>query len=259
MKLRNVLLPAIAICASAVALAQSPFDGTWALNQSKSNLTGDMMHFQPAGAGMMKYSDSEESYTFKTDGSSFTTPDGMERTFKRVNGNTYESTDKRNGILLSSSTWKLSDDGKALMIESRGTKPNGEIFDNASTYKRIGGTQGLAGAWRSNSVNMSSPSMLTITSTGADGVALTISAEKATCDAKWDSKDYAAKGPTVPEGLTLALTKTGANSFKLVEKLKGKIIFIGNYVVSADGETMTNNGTDGQGKEPFTEVWDKQA
>ena len=81
-------------------------------------------------------------------------------------------------------------------------------------------------------------------------VTLAISAVKATCHAKWDGKDYPATGPTVPDGITLALSKSGPNSFKLVQKSKGKVITIVHYHVAADGKSMTAKGTNGEGKEP---------
>jgi hypothetical protein len=63
----------------------------------------------------------------------------------------------------------------------------------------------------------------------------------------------------VPDGLTLALSKTGPGSFKLVQKVKGKVILIARYQLASDGKTMTMMGTNGLGKEPFTEVFDKQS
>ena len=52
---------------------------------------------------------------------------------------------------------------------------------------------------------------------------------------------------------------TGPSSFKLVQKVKGKVIVIARYKVASDGKTMTMWGTNGLGKEPFTEVFDKQS
>src|SRR5271163_53170 len=71
MKTRFVLLAGVALLLSLPAFAESPFDGTWKLNTSKSNLAGDIMHFADAGSGMLKYTDSDQTYTFKPDGSSF--------------------------------------------------------------------------------------------------------------------------------------------------------------------------------------------
>jgi hypothetical protein len=117
----------------------------------------------------------------------------------------------------------------------------------------------LIGSWKSTKVNLSSPNSLTIQTDGSNGVTLTLSAIKATCQAKWDGKDAPATGPTVSDGLTLAFSKTGANSFKMVEKSKDKVIVIAHYRVAPDGKSMTTKGTNGKGKEPYTEVWDKQS
>jgi hypothetical protein len=142
------------------------------------------------------------------------------------------------------------------VIESKGTKPNGDTFDNVTTYTRTSAGSGLVGGWKSTAVKLSSPNAVTIQSAG-DEVTLTLAAIKASCQAKWDGKDYPASGPTVAQGLTLALSKTGANSFKLVEKFKSKVLVTIRYHVSADGKTMTAHGVNGEGKEPFSEVFEK--
>jgi hypothetical protein len=240
------------------ALADTPFDGTWKLNTAKSDLAGETMSFKMAGAGTWKYTDSDQSYTFKADGTPIVTPMGMQRTFKKTGDGTFESTNTKGGVLLSTSTWTLSADGKTLEIESKGTKPNGDTFDNSTTFSHTSAGKGLEGSWKSTKVALSSPNSLTLATSGSD-VTLTISAIKATCQAKWDGKDYPASGPTVSDGLTLALTKTSAKSFKLVVKAKEKVLNIAHYTVAADGQSMVEKGTDGKGKQPFTEVWEKQS
>ena len=259
MKTTFALLAGVALFLSLPAFAESPFDGTWKLNTSKSNLTGDIMHYADAGSGMLKYTDSDQTYTFKPDGSSFTTPMGMERTFLKTGDDSYTATSKRGGVLLRTTTIKVSSDGKTLMEEAKGTKPNGDNFDDTFTYVRTSPGTGLIGSWKSTEVKLSSPNSLTIQTDGADGVTTTLSAIKASCQAKWNGKDFPATGPTVPDGLTLALSKTGPSSFKLVQKFKGKVIVIAHYHVAADGKSMTLKGTNGLGKEPFTEVFDKQS
>jgi hypothetical protein len=259
MKTRFALLAGVTVLLSLPAFAESPFDGTWKLNTSKSHLAGDTMHYADAGSGMLKYTDSDQTYTFKPDGSSFTTPLGMERTFLKTGDDSYTATSKRGGLLLRTTTIKVSSDGKKLMEEAKGTKPNGDNFDDTFTYVRTSPGTGLIGGWKSTEVKLSSPNSLTIQTDGTDGVTLTLSAIKATCQAKWNGKDFATSGPTVPDGLTLAVSKTGSSGFKLVEKVKGKVIEIAHYQLAADGKTMTVRGTNGLGKEPFTEVFDKQS
>ena len=246
-----------AISMTSVA-ANSPFDGTWKLNQEKSKLAGDTMSFASAGSGSMRYTDSSETYTFTTDGKPVVTPFGSTVTWKQSGKDSWESTYTRNGNLLATSTWKLSDDGKKLTLESKGTKPNGDHFNDKSEYARTAPGKGLAGSWVSKEVKLSSPNTLVITTNADGGLTLNISDIKATVTTKFDGKDYPATGPTVPEGFTLALTKTGPNSFRMVQKLKGKPLSIGNYQAEADGKTMIEKDTDAAGKEPSTIVWEKE-
>jgi hypothetical protein len=236
--------------------ADSPFDGTWKLNTAKSQLAGETMSFSDGGSGTLKYADSDQSYSFKPDGSPFTTPLGVERTFKKNGDGTYTTTNKKSGFLINTSTWKISADGNSIAIDSRGTKPNGDTFENVTTYVRTSPGTDLIGAWKSTDVKLSSPNSITLQSNGQD-LDLAISAVKATCHAKWDGKDYPATGPTVADNITLAVTRTGPDSFKLVEKAKGKVLAIIKYQVANNGKVMTANGTNGEGKEPFTEVWEK--
>jgi hypothetical protein len=258
MKITTLFFSLVAAGLCSAAFAESPFDGTWQLNAAKSHLAGDTMTFEDAGSGSLKYTDSGQSYTFKADGSAFTTPMGTERTFAKNSDGTYTSTNKRNGMLLSTSTWKQSAEGNTIVIESKGTKPNGDTFDNVTTYVRTSAGTGLVGGWKSTVVKLSSPNALTLQTDGNE-VTLAISAIKATCHAKWDGKDYPASGPTVGDGLTLAVTKTGANSFKLVQKFKSKVLVTVRYHVAPDGKTMAAHGVNGEGKEPFSEIWDKQS
>jgi hypothetical protein len=256
MKTRALLLCVAALFVCSAAWADSPFDGTWKLNTARSQLAGDTMSFSDAGNGTLKYTDADQSYTFKPDGSAFTTPLGIERTFKKNADGTYTTTNRNSGFLINTSTWKLSADGKTIVIDSKGTKPNGDTFENQTTYVRTSPGTDLLGGWKSTAVKLSSPNSLTFQGNGND-FTLAIAAVKATCHAKWDGKDYPATGPTVADRLTLAVTRTGPDSFKLVQKAKGKVLVIINYKVAADGKTMTAEGTNGEGKEPFTQVWEK--
>jgi len=207
MKIGFALLPVVVLLLGSAAFAESPFDGTWTLNTSKSHLAGETMSYADAGSGMLMYTDSDQSYTFKPDGSSFTTPMGTEKTFLKNGDDNYTVTSKKGSLLLSTLTIKVSADGKTLMEESKGTKPNGDTFDNTYTYIRTSPGTGLIGGWKSTQVKLSSPNSLTIQTDTADGVTFTLSAIKATCQAKWNGQDFPATGPTVSDGVTLRLAK----------------------------------------------------
>jgi hypothetical protein len=100
MKPGFALLPGLALLLSFPDFAASPFDGTWKLNTSKSHLAGDTMSYADAGSGTLNYTDSDQTYTFKPDGSSFTTPMGTERTFLKTGDDSYTATSKRGVLLL---------------------------------------------------------------------------------------------------------------------------------------------------------------
>jgi hypothetical protein len=55
MKTTIAVLVSVAALASSPVLAQSPFDGTWVLNQEKSDFTGTTMTIEDAGTGAIKF------------------------------------------------------------------------------------------------------------------------------------------------------------------------------------------------------------
>lgn len=72
--------------------ADSPFAGTWKMNQEKSKLAGDTMSFASAGSGSMRYTDSSQTYTFTTDGKPVVTPFGSTVAWKESGKDSWETT-----------------------------------------------------------------------------------------------------------------------------------------------------------------------
>ena len=246
-----------ALTLATTALAQSPLAGTWKFNASKSKLTGDTFHFDPAGEGSVKVTGGGQSYTFKTDGSGTTTPMGNTAEWTKVDDNTWKEVVKKGSTTLSTNTYQLGADGKSINITSTGTKPNGDSFNDTSTYTRISGTKGFFGGWKSTKVNLSAPTGYEIKDNGDGSLTWTLPDFKAIVTLKPDGTDAPATGPTVPDGLTLSLMKTGSHSFALVEKMKGKPIFKATETVSADGKMLTEVGSPVGVNEPTTSVYDK--
>lgn len=238
-------------------LAQSPLAGTWKFNQEKSKITGDTMHFAPAPGDAVKFTAGGMSYTFKLDGSDTTTSMGNTAQWTKVDENTWQSVLKKGSTPLGTDTFKLSADGKTMVLTSQGTKPNGDSFSDSSTYARIAGTKSFYGGWRNTKTTLSSPTGYEIKDNGDGSLTWALPDFKATVTLKTDGTEAPATGPTVPDGLTLSLTKTGPRSFTLVEKLKGKPIYKGKQTISADGKTLTEEGSSVGVNEPTTAVYDK--
>jgi hypothetical protein len=227
--------------AGIVYAADSPFAGTWKLNLARSEFAGTTMTFEQAGAGAMKLTAEGQAYTFTMDGKDSLTPFSYSAAWTQVDAVTWQTVYKLPGAgaVMSTDTTKLSADGKALTVTSRGTMPNGERFENVAVYQRVSGATGLAGTWKTTKVQQSSPDRMEIAPYEGDGLAWKIVAYEATVNAKFDGKDYLATGPMLPPGFTLAMRKIGERSFDLIQKLKGKVIYRGTYTLSADGKTLT--------------------
>jgi hypothetical protein len=251
-----VLMSLIAFALSPV-LAQSPFDGTWVLNQQKSDFTGQTMTIEDAGNGALKFVNPNFSYTVKTDGTKTKTPSGATVAIQKHGEGGYHETVWRDGKELSQADWKLSNSDGTLTIRAYGTLPDGEKFENTVTYTRVSGTSGLAGEWKTSSVKLGNPQTYRIKMGPGDQMSWDLPAMKAGWSGKTDGSDVRPTGPTVPETLTLAVTRQGPRTLAMTQKLQGKTVYTGTYTVSDDGKTMTVTGKNANG-ETTTQVWERQ-
>ena len=258
MRTRYSLVVAIAMLAAAgTALAESPWAGTWKLDPAQSKLTGDTIGFVST-AGGLTYTAGGHTTTVKLDGSPTKTWIGSEESWKKIDDNTYESHETQNGVDIGTDTWTLSPDGKSLKVESKETRPDGSSRDDVSEYTRVSGLHGIAGKWKSTKTNMSEERTYEIAESGSDGLTWNIPAIKGVLGAKFDGKDYAPAGPTVPKGLTIALVRVSPRALKMTEKVNGEVISHSTMTLSADGKKFTEVGSAAKTNEPFTEVWIKQ-
>ena len=244
--------------ATSLAAAENPFAGTWKFNPAKSKLTGDTMKFAKTESGAIRWSGSGLSYTFKMDGKEYKGPFGEAVVWKQIDDNTWQDTFTAKGTLLDTDTSKLSEDGKTLTVVSKGTKPNGEAFEDTTVYGRISGDKGLFGGWKDKQVKVSAPSTIEFAPSGKDGLLFKSPDYKSSSDAQFDGKDYPLTGPTVPEHATITLKHTGPRAFEAVMKHNGKALFRETYRVSPDGHTLTVTGSSVAVNEPYTDVYDKQ-
>lgn len=244
MKTRILRLSLIAAlsCVTAAAMAENPFAGTWKVDYSKSHVTGQTITFAPEGNGQVRVTEGSNSYTFTPNGSDTHDSFGNPVKWQQTDDHTWKEFDKE-GNMVVTSTWVLSGDAKTLEVTDSGTRPNGQQIDEKVAFARIAPGKNFFGKWKSTSMKNNSPTTAKIDANGDDGIIWHIPEIKASVDLKFNGKEVAPTGPTVPKGLTLSATKTGARSFELVEKENGKVIFRGHYTVSADGGTMTEVGS----------------
>ncbi len=249
----------ISILSIGTAAAQTPFVGTWKLNQDKSQLAGDTMKFGPAQGDAIELKAGGLTYSFRVDGKNYAMPSGNIAIWRQTSptGWTTEYR-KTDGSLLSRDSWQLSTDGQKLSVTTSGVKADGDLYTNTAEYVRTAGTNGLMGAWKSTEVKLSSPDEFSIGEVGLDKLVLKVPAMKVTCEVTTDGKEVAVEGPDIPSGFRLSLTRTGPYTFKLVQKVNGNVISTSVYTAAEDRETMTEVGG-APGDPPATMVWEKQA
>jgi len=248
----------VTLAVTATAAAQSPFAGTWKLNQQKSQLAGDTLTFGPAQGEAIALTAAGLTYSFRTDGNNYAMPSGDLAIWRQTSPTSWTTEYRKpDGKLLSNDSWKLSADGKTLSLTTSGVRADGDLYTDTATYQRTAGTSGLLGSWKSTEVKLSSPDEFTIEVSGLDGLVLKVPAMKLTCEARFDGTAVPLQAPDLPGGMDASFERTGPYSFRLVQKLNGKTISSAVYTVSEDRHTMTAVGG-APGDPPSTMVFDKQ-
>ena len=262
---KRTIVAAVTLCASSIAIsaqpqkaADLPYAGTWKLNVARSDFGETTIAFAKGTSGGMQFTTMEQSYTFEADGKDRPALFGRTAAWKQVDANTWETTWKQDGKLIATDSVTLASDGKTLTVNTKGPKPAGGTFEQTTVYDRASGGAGLEGKWKTKNVKTSAPTVIELKPSGADGLTIRMPDFQINCEAKFDGKDYPATGPTVPPGLTLALTKSGPRSFELTEKQHGKPIANLSFTASADGKTLTETGGAPGSTEKFKAVYDRQ-
>jgi hypothetical protein len=245
----------LGLAAASLAAADAPYIGKWKLNPAKSQLTGETVTVEKMPDGTIHQQQGDFVFSFKLDGKEYPMPDGSTTAWKVVDANTWDRVDRAKGKVAVTS--RLTLQGDIVTITYHATKPDGGTLDGSSKWKRVSGGPGFYGKFKSTEQN-SAFSNMELTANGADGVSFRFPDDGSMCDAKLDGKDYPVTGPQAGGKETFSLKKTGARSIEITEKLDGKPMGVDKFVVSADGKTLTDEGTPASTKEITKAVFDRQ-
>jgi len=257
MLIRRTILP-ILLAAGAAIAAEPPYAGRWKMNPEKSNLAGTTVTYTQLPSGEMQFSGEGVTFRFKIDGNDY--PDGMGDTgaWTSTGDKSWQTVWKLNGKTLSTDAVTLSDDGNTLIIQTTGTKPNGEQINDTSTYHRVSGGPGLAGKWKSETYKSASPNTLEFTPSGENGLVFKMVEMDLTCESKLDGKDYPCSGPSLGPGWSIMLTKSGGRTLNMTVNKDGKPFYKYIFTTAADGKTMTETGGPTATKEKTKIILEKQ-
>jgi hypothetical protein len=244
-----------AVIASGLIAADAPYAGKWKMNPAKSSFGDSIITYETMPGGEIKATMDGMSYTFKMDGKDYPTPWGFTSSWKTVDANSWDATSKVNGKVVESGTTKLSADGKTLTVETKAQQADGSTSNNTTVFQRVSGGPGLAGKWKTKNVRTSVPGVIELTAK-PDGLTFTYVNDGASCDAKFDGKDYPATGAMFPAGWTCMIAKSGENGLDITWKKDGKALYLSNYTVS--GKTLTELTSATGSGDRVKIIWEKQ-
>ncbi|MGA7237653.1 MAG: hypothetical protein WBY44_18350 [Bryobacteraceae bacterium] len=248
----------LCIFAAAIAAAADlPYAGKWKINNDKSDFGETTVTYTMLPSGEWRAMQDGQSYKFKMDGSDYSDGLGDMAAWKSIDAKTWQTTWKVNGRTLTTDTLTVGTDG-VLTVNTKGTKPNGEVTNDTTTLQRISGGPGLAGKWKTKNVKSASPEVMEFVASDHNGLAYRVPAIGMTCDAKLDGKNYPCSGPTLPRGWTVAMTKSGVTTLTVSVQKDGKPFYRFAYSTSADGKTLTATGGAAATNEKIRMVYDRQ-
>jgi hypothetical protein len=240
--------------------ADSNWVGTWKLDKSKSDFTGDTMSYSRTASGMYHFSDGTvTNYDFNVDGKEYRMDSGHRATWVPAGDHAWDVTIKTTGDYVIKVHRELSDGDKTLTATATGTKPDGSMFNEQAVYTRVTGTTGLVGKWRSIKATEGAPEKFVVTAPSAGVLHWEIPDYKESTEGKMDGTDHPIKGPDVPPGMTFGGKLETPARLAYVLKQDGKPIQFGVQTMSGDGTSFTDvSYNPGKKDEKATAVYLKQ-
>jgi hypothetical protein len=248
-------VPMVALAVYLLAAAD-PFVGAWKLNAAKTKLS-DQMKVESVGGDKYAFDLGGGPETIVTDGTD--QPGYGDTTLSvTVEGpNAWRVVRKKDGRMLLTAEWRLSQDGNTLTDDFTSINADGARSKVAYVYARTAGTSGFAGTWESTSEKIDSIFVIHVQPYEADGLALTYSSG-AIKNLKFDGDDRPSTGADATAGVTFSARRTGPRSLELTDKLNGKVVATEKLALSSDGRTLTQTVLQVGRRTPNVLVFDRQ-
>jgi hypothetical protein len=213
---------------------------------------------EDAGGGQYRFVFGDDVETLTLDGKGHVTKFGDTWSIKATGPSSWDSITERDGKVTNKSKWNITQDNQTFTSTDESMRPDGSAGRTEATFKRTGGTSGLAGTWESTSVKVLSPTSIEVAKWQGGGYSRISPVYKERLDFKLDGKEYTPAGPRVPKGTTVSAKKIGDHNMELTYKLKGKTTETDKWELSADGKTLTQTVTYPGVSKPEIDVYDRE-
>lgn len=240
------LLPALLLIGflmPALAVAQSPFDGTWKIDINKADFSKkpDVFLLQN---GMYQCKTCVPTIDVKADGQDQKVtghPYYDTVAIKVVNDHQIEETDKKNGKVVLTSTSTVSSDGNTLTFEfTDSTATTGAPVTGKGEATRVAkgpaGANAISGSWRNTKLESLSDNGIVFTfKVSGDELTMTTPTGQS-YTAKLNGPEAPYKGD--PGTTSVSVKSMGKNTVEETDLRDGKVIYVNKMTVAADGKTM---------------------
>ena len=227
---------------AAVSPAQSPFDGTWKTDLSKTKFSPQPLTFY-ISSGWYHCVSCNPAYDVPADGQfhpvSGASYDTISVTI--VDAHTISFVAKKGGVVTFEQTRTVSPDGKTLTVKSTGHPASGGPPTNFEIKgKRSGalpsGVHATSGNWIIEAQTGSSNALLTTYKTSGDEITMTEPTGES-YTAKFDGNDYPVRGSYGWDAVSLK--KINPHTIVETDKRSGAVTDVTTMTVSPNGKTMT--------------------
>jgi hypothetical protein len=257
--MKILILPALLI--PTLAMAQSPFDGTWKTRLDSMQFSGKPDVYNISD-GMYECASCAPPYKIKADGTDQKVTDHAyldTEAVTIVSPTSIEITDKKGGKVIFTTTITASKDGSKIagkFTSNVGEKPVSGSFTEKRVAPGAAGSHVLSGSWMQDSVaDMSDVARTVMLQSTPNGIKIMWNGQ--TTDAKFDGKEYPAVGD--PGKTMVTLKKISDNEFEETDRRLGKVFDIIDWKVSADGKIMKQVDTDPVHGTKTSSVLEKQS
>ena len=235
----------------------NPMVGDWKLNPKKSKLT-DVMKVSSLGPNKYSFDfGSGEPEIAVADGTEQPGHFGITITVTADRPDRWTVVRKKNGEVLVTGIWTLSNDGSHLTDHFIAKRRNGDSSTLDYVYERQGGGSGFVGTWVSVREQVNSDVLLKIRPWQGDGLSFISQGGAGTKNVKFDGKDYPNVGAVV-DGMTASARRISVQAVEVTDKISGKLRDEVEIAVFPDGNVLTMTIHIPGRTEPDVQVFERQ-
>ena len=224
---------------SAFSASTDPFVGKWKVNTSQSKIA-DQMSIQAVGENRYRltFAGTSETETVAADGTDQPGLSGSMLSVTIEQPDAWKIVRKKEGHVVLTAKWKLSQDGKTLTDAFTSNRPDGSTSTINMVYTRAAGNSGIPGTWETTDVKLDAVYELEIRPYDSDGLSF-ISNAAPPRNIKFDGQEHldSATGPTL--GAASLGHRIDERSLEYTNKVKDKIVQTRQLTLSPDLKTLT--------------------